>query len=77
MQDLFVETVDPSEPREVPDPRRPKPFETRDETIRVKDAPDIKLVVRSTRHGPVMSDASANLAGLAAPGTALLSRLRA
>ena len=69
VQDLFVETVDPSDPSKYLTPDGSKPFDTREETIRVKDAPDIKLVVRSTRHGPVMSDASANLAGLAAPGT--------
>ena len=42
-QDLFVETVDPTDPAKYLTPDGPKPFETRDETIHVKDAPDVKL----------------------------------
>lgn len=34
---------------------------TRTETIRVADGPDVQITVRSTRHGPVMSDHSAQL----------------
>ncbi len=71
VQDLFVETVDPSDPSKYLTPDGPKPFETREETIRVKDAPDVKLRIRTTRHGPVLSDVSKDLGGLAGPGKAI------
>ncbi len=70
-QDLFVETVDPTNPRQYLTPDGPKKFETRDETILVKDGPDVALHVRATRHGPVLSDVSPELAGLAGPGKAI------
>ena len=67
VQNLFVETVDPSDPAKYLTPDGPKPFETREETIRVKGGADVKLTVRTTRHGPVLSDVSDELAGLAGP----------
>src|SRR5208337_4574187 len=71
VQDLFVETADPTDPSKYLTPDGPKPFETREETIRVKDAPDVKLTIRATRHGPVLSDVSKDLGGLAGPGKAI------
>src|SRR5271166_4143228 len=71
VQDLFVETIDPSDPSKYLTPDGPKPFETREETIHVKDAPDVRLTVRSTRHGPVLSDVSEDLGGLAGQGRAI------
>ncbi len=71
VQDLFVETVDPSDPAKYLTPDGAKPFETREETIRVKDAPDVKLTIRSTRHGPVLSDVSKDLGRLVGPGKAI------
>ena len=71
VQDLFIETVDPSDPANYLTPDGPKPFETREETIRVKGGADVKLTVRTTRHGPVMSDISDDLASIAAPGKAI------
>ncbi len=41
------------------------PLETRRETIKVADAPDRTITVRSTRHGPILSDVSADVAGVA------------
>ncbi len=70
-QDLFVETIDPSNPKQYLSPDGPKPFETREETIKVKDGADVKLTVRTTRHGPVLSDVSDSLAGVAGPGKAV------
>ena len=70
-QDLFIETIDPSDPTRYLTPDGPKPFETRRETIRVKDGADVELTVRSTRHGPVLSDVSDELASIAAPGKAI------
>jgi penicillin amidase len=68
VQDLFVETLDPSDPNRYQTPDGPKPFETREETIRVKGAPDIALKIRSTRHGPVLSDVLTELATIAGSG---------
>ena len=70
-QDLFVETIDPSDPAKYLTPDGPKPFETREETIRVKGGADVKLTIRTTRHGPVLSDVSDDLAGIAGPGKAI------
>jgi penicillin G amidase len=71
VQDLFVETIDPADAGKYLTPEGPKPFETRAETIHVKDAPDVKLTVRTTRHGPILSDVSEDLGGLAGPGKAM------
>ncbi len=67
-QDLFVETIDPGDPGKYLTPSGSEPFETREETIRVKDGPEVKLTVRATRHGPVLSDVSQNLRSIAEPG---------
>jgi penicillin amidase len=64
-QDLFVESVDPSNADNYLTPDGPKPFAIRDEMIRVKDGADVKLRIRATRHGPVMSDVSKDFASIA------------
>jgi penicillin amidase len=53
-QDVFVETPLPGGMYATPD--GPKPFETRQEIIHVRGGADDILTVRSTRHGPVISD---------------------
>ncbi len=68
VQDLFVETIDPKNPAQYLTPGGAEPFLARDEIIHVKNAPDIVLKVRATRHGPVLSDVDAKLAGLAGAG---------
>ena len=70
-QDLFVETVDPDDSTQYLTPDGAKPFLVHDETIHVKDAPDVKLHIRATRHGPVVSDVDSDLAALAGPGKAI------
>ena len=70
-QDLFIETVDPSDPSKYLTPNGPTPFETRVETIHVKDGADLNLTVRATRHGPVLSDASEDVGSLVEPGKAI------
>ena len=65
VQDLFLEQINPANPGQY---RVPAPagqtawadFTTRTETIAVKGQPDVTHVVRSTRHGPVLSDAQAS-----------------
>ncbi len=71
VQDLFIETIDPTDRSRYLTPDGPKPFETRAETIRVKDSADVNITVRATRHGPILSDASEDLGSLAEPGKAI------
>ncbi len=54
-QDVFVERTLPDGRYATPD--GPMAFTTRDEVIHVRGAPDVHVTVRSTRHGPVISDA--------------------
>jgi len=56
VEDLYVEHPDPADPGRYMTENGPAPFVTRQETIRVKDAPPVVLTVRETRHGPVISD---------------------
>ncbi|MGI4746247.1 MAG: penicillin acylase family protein, partial [Janthinobacterium lividum] len=53
-QDLFIETPLPD--GRYATPAGPQPFVTHDERIRVRNAPDIVMTIRATRHGPVISD---------------------
>jgi penicillin amidase len=55
-QDLFIEKIDPDDPNRYLTPEGAEPFESRTEVIKVKDAEDVEMTVRSTRHGPVISD---------------------
>ena len=55
-QDLFIERIDPDDATRYLTPDGSAAFETRDETIRVKDGEPMTLQVRTTRHGPVISD---------------------
>ncbi len=71
VQDLFIETVDPTDPSKYLTPDGPKPFETREQTIHVKGGADVPLTIRATRHGPVLSDINADLANFAGPGKAI------
>ena len=61
-QDLFVERVDPKDPKSYLTPQGSARFETREEVIRV-GAEERRITVRATRHGPVLSDVSKPLAG--------------
>ena len=70
-QDLFVETIDPANPANYLTPDGSKPFDVRAETIHVKGAPDTMISVRSTRHGPVLSDVSEMVRAITPPGKAI------
>ncbi len=70
-QDLFVETIDPKNPEAYLTPGGAEPFLVREETIHVKNAPDVTLKIRATRHGPVLSDIDAKLRGIAGEGKAV------
>ncbi|MDQ3271913.1 MAG: penicillin acylase family protein [Pseudomonadota bacterium] len=61
VQDLYLEQINPANPQQyrVPGsgPAQWAEFKIRNETIKVKGKPDVTLPVRSSRHGPVLSDA--------------------
>ena len=64
VQDLYIEQINPANPAQYRVPgNTAEPvwadFKLRMETIRVKNQPDVSHMVRSTRHGPVLSDAQA------------------
>ncbi len=71
-QDLFVEKLDPSDKRRYLTPEGSAEFATREETIAVGGGEAQRLVVRTTRHGPVVSDAM-DSASAAAPAGAVLA----
>jgi penicillin amidase len=60
-QDLFVERTVPGDPSRYVTPTGSAPFEVRDEVIRV-GSEERHIRVRSTRHGPVISDVVASAA---------------
>jgi penicillin amidase len=67
-QDLFVERVHPKDPRQYLTPSGWTRFEVREEVIKVRGNPlgsmdERRIQVRTTRHGPVLSDVSKPLAG--------------
>ena len=59
VQDLYLEQVNPANARQYRTPTGWADFATREEVIKIKGAADQKIVVRATRHGPVISDAQA------------------
>ncbi len=61
-QDLFLERESRGKPGHYDTPDGPRPFETREEVIEVRDAASQVLTLRSTRHGPVFSDLRPELA---------------
>jgi penicillin amidase len=61
-QDLFVETIDPSDPNSYIYQGRSVPFEIRHETIKVGGGASVEMDVRSSRHGVILSDVDERLA---------------
>lgn len=55
-QDLYEERLLPDDATQYETPSGPRKLEIRREVIKVRDAPDVTLDVRSTRHGPIISD---------------------
>jgi penicillin amidase len=56
IEDLYVEKLDPNDAGHYLAGNASLPFQTRQETIAVRDGPPVKLTVRATRHGPVVTD---------------------
>ncbi len=63
-QDFFIERISDDEPGSYDAPGGPRPFDARIETIAVKGREPVELVVRETRHGPVVSDLAPDFAAL-------------
>jgi penicillin amidase len=61
VQDIFVEKINPANDGQYLTPDGWKPFETKEEVIRIKDGEDYHFTRRRTRHGPVLPTSYANL----------------
>ncbi|MDP9483889.1 MAG: penicillin acylase family protein, partial [Chloroflexota bacterium] len=61
VQDLFVEQVDPNDPTHYMFKGASIPFEVRREVVKVAGGADVTVDVRSTGHGPVITDVSDQL----------------
>lgn len=57
VQDLYLERIQPGQPSRYQTPEGWADFQVTDEVIKVKGGPDVRFAARSTRHGPVISDA--------------------
>jgi penicillin G amidase len=62
VQDLYIERINPANPAQYQTPEGWKDFETRTESIPVKGSPTVSYTYRTTRHGPVISDAQTQYA---------------
>ncbi|TAM57846.1 MAG: penicillin acylase family protein, partial [Chloroflexota bacterium] len=71
VQDLFVEKVDPMDPTRYEYKGQLLPFTTRLETIKVAGGAPVTIKVRSTIHGPVISDVEDDLKAASAGGGGL------
>jgi penicillin G amidase len=67
VQDLYIEQIDPQDPTRYRTPEGWAKFESSTETIKVKGQADVVMQARSTRHGPVISDAGTTADVLGAP----------
>jgi penicillin amidase len=57
VEDLFIEKLDSADPGRYLTPDGSAAFAMRQETIAVRGAAPVALTIRTTRHGPVLSDA--------------------
>lgn len=67
-QDLFIERVEGAEPGRYLTPDGSREFLTRDEVIAVRGGDEVRLTVRESRHGPIISDLLAGAAEAVSPG---------
>ncbi|MET0793282.1 MAG: penicillin acylase family protein [Polyangiaceae bacterium] len=71
-QDLFIEKVDTNDPTQYLTPTGFEPFQVTRELIGIKDEPDEVLLVRESRHGPIISDVQEETKGLL-PGDTVMA----
>ena len=69
VEDLFVERIDPADPSRYLTPKGSAAFALRREIIFVRGEAPVDITIRTTRHGPVLSDVLP--AGAADPGFVL------
>lgn len=65
VQDMFIEKINPDNPNQYLTPDGYKDFESREEIIKVKGKADVTITVRSSRHGPIISDVSSGAKAVA------------
>lgn len=65
--DVFIERLNPDDMTRYLGPDGPLDFETRTEVIRVKGADDVPVILRRTRHGPVIPLTTAGLSAVTPP----------
>ena len=65
VQDLYLERFKPGDPTQVQTPGGWAALAAFEETIRVKGAPEERITVRASRHGPLISDGGGTAAGVA------------
>lgn len=61
--DFFIERPDPNDATRYLTPAGSEPFATDTQVIRVKGRDSVTFVIRTTRHGPIISDVEKRLAG--------------
>ncbi len=61
-QDLYIERLNPDDPRQYRTPEGYKPFRTESSIIRIKDQAPVTLTLRWTENGPVLPRSHYNLA---------------
>ena len=66
--DIYMERLNPDNPAEYETPAGFRPFQTRVETIRVKDAPDRDITLRWSENGPVMPPSHYDVGSVTPPG---------
>lgn len=69
VEDLFVEKLDPDDLSHYLAPEGSVPFTSRPEQILVRDGSPVAITIRTTRHGPVISDGDTNNEVLALSAT--------
>ena len=57
VQDLYLEQINPADASQYRTPTGWEKFVVREEVFKVKGQSDVRVTLRSTRHGPVISDA--------------------
>ena len=67
-QDLFIERLDSDDAERYETPDGMRKFESRDETILVRGADDVAIVVRRSGHGPIVSDVYPLIQAITRPG---------
>jgi penicillin amidase len=68
VQDLFMERINPDDPNQYLVNEHWVDMDTRDETIQVAGGEPVTITIRSTRHGPIVSDVDDDIRAMAQAG---------